>query len=192
MKVYISSKDIDFASQPKELVIYCDKELNKTLDLAKSNIIDIDDNVDKLKIVCKSYFRKNSVSKLIFFFLSIFSMIFGTNGSEILDYIFDDVIELNSLKGDIYLKYASKNNYPFSVEKGIGTIIANYRSVERKVFNTWILLVIIPIEVILFTVVTILMLAAKLIWFNFILIVILFGFEIFIFTKVKQAYLFIK
>lgn len=100
--------------------------------------------------------------------------------------------DIKSIKGDIYLKYTSKNNCPFSVEKGMGKIIKNYRSVERKVFNTWILLIIIPIEIILFTIVTILMIASNLIWFNFILIVLLLGFEIFIFNKVKQAYLLIK
>lgn len=107
MKVYISSNNNEFSLQPKELHIYCNGSLNRILDLSKNNIVDIDNNVDKLKIVCKSYFRKNIISKFLFFFLSIFSIIFGTNGSEILDYIFDDTIELDSLNGDVYLKYNS-------------------------------------------------------------------------------------
>lgn len=192
MKIYISANDQSFSEYPKQMIVYCNGKLNTSLDLMKNNVIDIDDDVSKVKIVCKSYSRKNRVSTILFFLVALLSMIFGTNGSEVFNYIFDDIIELEALNGDIYIKYFPNDIQPFSMEKGISNVIKNYRIVEKKVFNTWILAVITPIQIILITIITILVIASKYMWFNFLMVLFLFGFEIYILNKVKKAYSFVK
>ena len=192
MKIYISTSDYAFSEYPKQLIVYCDGKLKATLDLIKRNVVDIDDNVSRVKIVCQSYSRKNKVSSILFFLIAILSMIFGTNGSEAFDYIFEDTIEFETTKEDIYIKYLSKDIHPFSIEKEMGEIIRNYRNVEKKVFKNWIFVVISPIQIILFTVITIFIISSQYMWFNFLIILLGLGFEIYILIKVKKAHSFIQ
>lgn len=192
MRIYISAKDENVSEYPKQLFVYCNGKLESSLDLVENNIINIDDDVSRVKIACKSYSRKNGVSAILFFLIALVSMIFGTNGSEVFDYIFDDIIELEGLEEDIYIRYFSSDIEPFLIYKGVTNIIQNHRTVEKTVFNTWIFAVIIPIEIILVSITTILIIASKYIWFNVIMILLLVGFEIYILNKVKKAYSFVK
>ena len=93
MKISISTSDHILSGYPKQLIVYCDEKVYKTLDLKRNINLNIDDTVKKVRIVCKNYSRKNILAKIIFFSLSALSIIFGTNGSELLDYVFDDTIE---------------------------------------------------------------------------------------------------
>lgn len=188
MKICISVNSGVFSQYPKELIVYCDNKLKKTVDLTNKNIIDIEDNINTVKIICKSYSRKNILHKLLFSLIAIFSIIFGTNGNELLEYMYDDVIELNILKKDIFIKYTAKGSTPFFVEADKENIIRNCRQVENKVFNYWIFLVVIPIQVILLTVVIILILSSKYICFNIIVLALLFGFEVYMLSKIRKVY----
>lgn len=192
MKISISTSDHVFSGYPKQLIVYCDEKVYKTLDLKRNINLNIDDNVKKIRIVCKNYSRKNILAKIIFFSLSALSIILGTNGSELLDYIFDDTIELQTLKRDICIKYISNGIQPFSVESGNDDIIKNYRSVEKRVFINWMFGIIIPIQIILCSVITILIISSDYLLFNLFLFFLLSGFEFFIFSRVKKAYKFVK
>lgn len=192
MKICISANSGVFSQYPKELIVYCDNKLNKILDLANKNIIDIEDNINTVKIICKSYSRKNILYKLLFLLISIFSVIFGTNGNELLEYIYDDVIELNISKKDIFIKYTANGSTPFLLEDDKENIIRNCRQVENKIFNCWIFVVVIPIQVILLTVVIILILASKYICFNIIVLALLFGFEVYMFSKIRKVYSYVS
>ena len=59
-------------------------------------------------------------------------------------------------------------------------------------FNYWLFAVVIPIQIILFVVVTILILSSKYIWFNIIILALLLGFEIYMLNKIHQVYLVVK
>ncbi|NLK95263.1 MAG: hypothetical protein GX275_08745 [Clostridiales bacterium] len=188
MRLYISTNNYDISQYPKELLVYCDDKLYATLDLTEKNVVDIEDSVSTVRVMCKSFSRKNNFHKFLFFLISIFSIIFGTNGTELLEYIFDDVIELKTSKKDLYINYIGKGNIPFSIKMNKESIIKNCRQVEKKTFIKWLFAVVIPIQIILFGVATILIISSKYIWFILIVLALLVGFEIYMLSKIRKVY----
>lgn len=56
----------------------------------------VSETTNKLNLVIKSYALKNKKSKIIFIIISLFSMTSGVNGSELLDYIYEDKLCISS------------------------------------------------------------------------------------------------
>lgn len=184
--------DSNILEYPRDLLVYCDGVLTETIDLRDDTIITVNDNVDVVKIISKSKATRNAKSLIQFFLLSIFSMLFGVNRSEIFDYIFNDIIDLKMQQEQIQIKYFFKSKTPFFIGEYGCEILENYRYIERKIFDKWIMMFIIPIQIILFMIIFIMCNVLKnVIAIGFVIGVVL-SINVYVIGKVIKANKFVK